>query len=60
MSDSKIVNVRIEPELQEKARALAKADERSLSNWIRQLIREQVEEAGRSSGFDGLAGSSRG
>ncbi len=48
MSGSKIVNVRIQPELKEKARALAKADGRSLSNWIRRLIKEQVEEAERS------------
>ena len=47
MSKSKILNIRIEPELKKKAKKLAEADGRSLSNWVTKLIDSQVREAER-------------
>ena len=43
MSKTHLLNIRIEPELKKKAKKLAEADGRSLSNWVTQLIASQVE-----------------
>jgi predicted HicB family RNase H-like nuclease len=50
MSKTKVLNVRIDPELKKKAKRLAEADGRSLSNWVTKLISSKVKEAenGRS------------
>jgi predicted HicB family RNase H-like nuclease len=45
MSKTKILNIRIEPDLKKKAKKLAEADGRSLSNWVTKLIDSQVREA---------------
>ena len=47
MSKTKILNVRIDPELKKKAKKLAEADGRSLSNWVTKLISTRIEEAER-------------
>ena len=48
MSKSKVLNIRIDPELKKKAKKLAEADGRSLSNWVTHLISSRVEEAEKS------------
>jgi predicted HicB family RNase H-like nuclease len=45
MSKTKLLNIRIEPELKKKAKKLAEADGRSLSNWVTKLIANKVESA---------------
>ena len=45
MSKTKVLNIRIDPELKKKAKKLAEADGRSLSNWATKLISSKVEEA---------------
>ena len=45
MPKTKILNVRIDPDLKRKAKKLAEADGRSLSNWVTKLIAERVKEA---------------
>lgn len=45
MSKTKVLNIRIEPELKKKAKKLAEADGRSLSNWVTKLISTTVETA---------------
>jgi predicted HicB family RNase H-like nuclease len=52
MPKSKLLNIRIDPELKKKAKKLADSDGRSLSNWVTRLIIEQVEAAdkGKSKG----------
>ncbi len=45
MSKTKVLNIRIEPELKKKAKKLAEADGRSLSNWVTKLISTTVEAA---------------
>ena len=45
MSKTKILNIRIDPELKKKAKKLAEADGRSLSNWVTKLISSKVKEA---------------
>jgi len=45
MSKTKLLNIRIDPELKKKAKKLAEADGRSLSNWVTKLIATQVKEA---------------
>lgn len=45
MSKTKILNLRIEPELKKQAKKLAEKDGRTLSNWVTQLIRHEVEKA---------------
>ena len=53
MSKSKLLNVRIDPDLKKKAKKLADADGRSLSNWVTHLITreiEQIESGKKSSG----------
>ena len=45
MSKTKLLNIRIDPELKKRAKKLAEADGRSLSNWVTNLIASQVTEA---------------
>ena len=45
MSKTKLLNIRIDPELKKKAKKLAEADGRSLSNWVTRLISSTVKEA---------------
>jgi hypothetical protein len=45
MSKTKLLNIRIDPELKKKAKKLAEADGRSLSNWVTKLIASRVEKA---------------
>lgn len=45
MSKTKLLNIRIDPELKKKAKRLAEADGRSLSNWVTKLITMRVQEA---------------
>jgi len=47
MSKTKLLNIRIDPELKKKAKKLAEADGRSLSNWVIKLISSKVKEAER-------------
>jgi predicted HicB family RNase H-like nuclease len=48
MSKTKVLNIRIDPELKKKAKKLAEADGRSLSNWVTKLISGKVKEAEKS------------
>jgi predicted HicB family RNase H-like nuclease len=45
MSKTKILNVRIDPDLKKAAKKLAESDGRTLSNWVTRLIRREVERA---------------
>ena len=45
MSKSKILNIRIDPELKKKAKRLAEVDGRTLSNWVTRLIEREVKKA---------------
>jgi predicted HicB family RNase H-like nuclease len=45
MSKSKILNLRIEPDLKKRAKKLAEEDGRSLSNWVTRLIEKEVKRA---------------
>jgi len=45
MSKTKILNLRIEPDLKKAAKKLADADGRSLSNWVTRLIQREVDGA---------------
>jgi len=45
MSKTKLLNIRIDPDLKKKAKKLAEADGRSLSNWVTNLIASKVKEA---------------
>ena len=45
MSKTKILNLRIEPDLKKAAKKLADADGRSLSNWVTRLIQREVDSA---------------
>ena len=45
MSKTKLLNIRIDPELKKKAKKLADADGRSLSNCVTKLISSRVKEA---------------
>ncbi len=47
MSKTKVLNIRIDPDLKKKAKKLAEADGRSLSNWVTKLISSRVEDAER-------------
>jgi len=42
MSKTKILNVRIEADLKKKAKKIAEADGRTLSNWVTRLIEREV------------------
>ena len=50
MSKSKLLNIRIDPELKRKAKKVAEYDNRSLSNWVICLIRKEVEKREKSGG----------
>ncbi len=43
MAKSKILNIRIDPDLKKKAKKLAEEDGRTLSNWVTQLIEKAVK-----------------
>lgn len=45
MAKEKIINFRISEKLKKDAKKLAEADGRSLSNWITQLIEQEVKRA---------------
>ncbi|MGV6806418.1 MAG: YlcI/YnfO family protein [bacterium] len=45
MSKSKILNIRIDPDLKKKAKKVAEAEGRSLSNWVTHLIHREVKKA---------------
>ena len=45
ISKTKLLNIRIDPELKKGAKKLAEADGRSLSNWVTALIASRVKEA---------------
>ncbi len=47
MAKTKLLNIRIDPELKKGAKKLAEADGRSLSNWVTALIASRVKEAER-------------
>jgi predicted HicB family RNase H-like nuclease len=53
MSKTKLLNIRIQPELKKKAKRLAEEDGRSLSNWVTKLIVDQIEEAEKSGRLPG-------
>jgi predicted DNA-binding protein len=44
VSKTKILNIRIDPELKKRAKKIASADGRSLSNWVTRLIVREVED----------------
>lgn len=48
MSKTKLLNIRIDPEMKKKAKKLAEADGRSLSNWVTKLISSKIKEAEKS------------
>lgn len=48
MSKTKLLNIRIDPELKKKAKKLAQEDGRSLSNWVTKLIASKVAKAEKS------------
>jgi predicted HicB family RNase H-like nuclease len=50
MSKTKLLNIRIDPELKKKAKKLAQEDGRSLSNWVTKLIASRVEKAEKEQG----------
>jgi predicted HicB family RNase H-like nuclease len=43
MSKSKVLNIRIDPELKKKAKRLADIDGRTLSNWVTRLIERELK-----------------
>jgi antitoxin component of RelBE/YafQ-DinJ toxin-antitoxin module len=45
MSKTKILNVRIDPDLKKQAKKLAEKDGRTLSNWVTHLIRRELDKA---------------
>ena len=45
MSKTKLLNIRIDPELKKRAKKLAQEDGRSLSYWVTKLIASKVEKA---------------
>tara|TARA_R110002110_G_scaffold66978_1_gene183058 strand:- start:159351 stop:159542 length:192 start_codon:yes stop_codon:yes gene_type:complete len=45
MSKTKLLNIRIDPDLKKQAKKLAEADGRSLSNWVTKLISSHVKQA---------------
>lgn len=47
MSKTKILNLRIDPELKKAAKKLAEKEDRSLSNWVTRLIQHEVNKATR-------------
>ena len=55
MPKEKIINFRIDAELKNRAKKLAEADGRSLSNWITVLIAERGQKRHRKKDTDGRA-----
>lgn len=53
MSKTKVLNIRIDPDLKKKAKKLAEADGRSLSNWVTKLISTTVKEADKAARKEG-------
>jgi antitoxin component of RelBE/YafQ-DinJ toxin-antitoxin module len=49
MPKEKIINFRIDAELKNKAKKVAEADGRSLSNWITLLIEKEIKKARKRS-----------
>jgi predicted HicB family RNase H-like nuclease len=47
MSKTKVLNLRIDPELKKAAKKLAEKEDRSLSNWVTRLIQHEVDKATR-------------
>jgi predicted HicB family RNase H-like nuclease len=47
MSKTKVLNLRIDPELKKAAKKLAEKEDRSLSNWVTRLIQHEVDKAAR-------------
>ncbi len=47
MSKTKLLNIRIDPDLKKRAKKLAEADGRSLSNWITLLIERELKKTGK-------------
>lgn len=47
MAKTKILNLRIDPELKKAAKKLADKEDRSLSNWVTRLIHREVDKASR-------------
>ena len=45
MAKEKVINIRVEAEFKKKAKKLAEADGRSLSNWILKLIKNEIRKA---------------
>lgn len=45
MSKSKVLTIRIDAEVKKRAKKLAAADGRSLSNWVTRLIVRELSEA---------------
>ena len=45
MSKTKLLSIRIDPQLKKRAKKLAQEDGRSLSNWVTKLIASKVEKA---------------
>ena len=43
MPKTKVLNLRIDPDLKKQAKKLADKDGRTLSNWVTYLIRREVE-----------------
>jgi predicted HicB family RNase H-like nuclease len=43
MAKSKILNLRIEPDLKKEAKKLAEQEGRSVSNWVTWLIQREVK-----------------
>jgi len=52
MSKTKILNIRIDPELKKRARKIAESDGRSLSNWVTLLIEKEIDKARKKSRKD--------
>ena len=55
MPKTKLLNIRIDPELKKKAKKLAQEDGRSLSNWVTKLIASKVEKAEKEQGKESWA-----
>jgi len=49
MPKTKILNLRIDPELKKAAKKLADKEDRSLSNWVTRLIQQEVEKTRKKS-----------
>jgi antitoxin component of RelBE/YafQ-DinJ toxin-antitoxin module len=45
MAKEKVINFRIDADLKSRAKKVAEADGRSLSNWITQLIEREIKKA---------------